>query len=407
MRILICSNQLPNKSHSTVTYMNLVLTKHLVSNGHDVFFAAISSNRNFFLDENKIDKDIKNIFNFKNFFWSQKKYNPFFLIIKKIFLFNLTDFFPRLKNLKVFERILKWSRPDIIITWGSHDIIFGFNLININLDAAIVADSPDLTIKYKKTFLKERFLIKLFFYFYFHFIYSIKVKLLILSNFKKNKKIFFTSNYENERFKFLGLKNSKFIRNLVPDLGFSKNFKKKDISKKIKILMFGNMHGTATLCGLKYFNDEIFYRLKRTGEDFDVSICGKLSENSLGILTISKEKNVFLRGFVKDLKKAILETDIVLVPTPVTLGIRVRIAYAWTVGACVIAHEANQKGMNDLIDGYNCILGKNAKDLVYKIILAKKNFFLRKKIINNARRYYEKNFDNDKWFNNFSKELNL
>lgn len=145
--------------------------------------------------------------------------------------------------------------------------------------------------------------------------------------------------------------------------------------------MFGNMHGTATLCGLKYFNDKIFYRLKKTGENFDVSICGKLSENALRILTISKEKNVFLRGFVKDLKKAILETDIVLVPTPVTLGIRVRIVYAWTVGACVIAHEASQKGMNDLIDGYNCILGKNAKDLVYKIILAKKNFFLRKKLL--------------------------
>lgn len=407
MKVLVCSDQLPNKSHSTVTYMNLVLTKHLINKGHDVFFAAINSNKKFFLDRNKIDKNIKNSFFFKNFYWRQKKYNYFLLIVKRIFRYNLADFFPRLKNLKVFEKVLKWSRPDLIIIWGSHDIIFGFNMININLNAAIVADSPDLTVKYKRTFLNENFFIKIIFYIYFYFIYSIKIKLLIKNNLKKVKKIFFTSNYEDKKFKSLGLKNSQFIRNLVPDLGFAKNLKKNNKLKKFKILMFGNMHGTATLAGLKYFNDKIFHKLTSTGEDFEVSICGKVSKKALEILTISREKNVFLRGFVKDLKKAISQADVVLVPTPIVLGIRVRIVYAWTIGACVIAHEANQRGMNDLIDGYNCILGKNSDDLVSKIILIKNNFFLKKKIIINARKYYEKNFNNDSWFSKFSKELNL
>jgi glycosyltransferase involved in cell wall biosynthesis len=87
-----------------------------------------------------------------------------------------------------------------------------------------------------------------------------------------------------------------------------------------------------------------------------------------------------------------LAADVVLVPTPVEIGMRVRIAVAFGYGCCVVAHTANQAGIPEMKHEQNVLLGADGLSLARQVERACNEPALRKNLGRQARATFEEYF---------------
>ena len=101
--------------------------------------------------------------------------------------------------------------------------------------------------------------------------------------------------------------------------------------------------------------------------NFEVHIVGGFFETLPVKLKLSLTKsNIFIKGQVNPINDEINSADIFLVPTPIELGIRVRIITGFSFGSLIVAHTANKAGIPELEHGHNCLLSDNPKGLAQK-----------------------------------------
>ena len=63
-----------------------------------------------------------------------------------------------------------------------------------------------------------------------------------------------------------------------------------------------------------------------------------------------------------------LAADVMMVPTNIPLGIRVRIITAWSFGCPVVAHRANASGIPEMQDGENSLLADTDTQLANGVV---------------------------------------
>ncbi len=198
----------------------------------------------------------------------------------------------------------------------------------------------------------------------------------------------------------MGVPQMGFQRNLAPDFGGidwrSKRDKYKE-KRKFRIMILGKITTTVNDIGLRYFADKIAPELIKnlTGE-YEVHICGS-GTPSPDLASKLSHKNIIFRGFIDDLSNELLSTDVFLIPTPIKLGGRVRVSYAWSAGCCVIAHEANNFGLVEMKNGENAILGKNGKQFTNAIEYLYKNPNEARKMEDASRKAFETYYNDKKW----------
>ena len=189
----------------------------------------------------------------------------------------------------------------------------------------------------------------------------------------------------------LGLNNVSYLQTPVPnenDLSFRKQ-------ASFRILLVGHLRGIATLSGIEYFIDKIYPILVlNLGEtNFEVHIVGGFFETLPDKLKLSLTKsNIFIKGQVNPINDEINSADIFLVPTPIELGIRVRIITGFSFGSLIVAHTANKAGIPELEHGHNCLLSDNPKGLAQNIIDVYNNKFDTFNIRFKSRQTYEQYF---------------
>jgi hypothetical protein len=161
-----------------------------------------------------------------------------------------------------------------------------------------------------------------------------------------------------------------------------------------KIILLGALHGTATVLGLKVFAEDVYPRLcsSMSPGDFEVHIIGA-GEWPSEVVDISRHANVHRRGYVENLADELLSSGILVVPVPITLGIRVRILTGLSFGQCIVAHEANAAGIPELVSGENCLLAASGSEMVEMIGRLYRDPLLRRKLENGARITYLKCFE--------------
>jgi glycosyltransferase involved in cell wall biosynthesis len=140
-----------------------------------------------------------------------------------------------------------------------------------------------------------------------------------------------------------------------------------------------------------------------------INIVGKYKLPKYLSKILNTYKSVRIKGFVKNLQNLIRSSNVVLLPTPIVLGSRPRAIFSWSAGSCVIGHKSNQDSLPFFKNNYNCLLGNSSDEIVNHILSIKKKPSLRKKIIFNARKTFEKEFSVSKWKKEFTKitKLNL
>ena len=103
------------------------------------------------------------------------------------------------------------------------------------------------------------------------------------------------------------------------------------------------------------------------------------------------------RGFIPDIDEALLSAPVFLClnnATPFKVG-HTRYLHAWTLGSCVIAHRDAALSMPEIVHGRNALLGSNPEEIAELIILAARDFALRRQIGEGGWKTYDTHFRAD------------
>lgn len=160
-----------------------------------------------------------------------------------------------------------------------------------------------------------------------------------------------------------------------------------------RILMAGELRGTPTRIGLKFFAEQMMPHLDETigAGKYEVHICGRGSLPPR-ILKSLDHPAVRFRGFVPDIEQEFLGASVVLTPTPISLGARTRVAEGFGYGCCFVAHQAEVPGMPEMIHGESCLIGSSGRELVELCASALQDDDLRRRIEAGARGSFEANY---------------
>lgn len=143
-------------------------------------------------------------------------------------------------------------------------------------------------------------------------------------------------------------------------------------SEKFKILHIGHLQGIATISGVDLLVTEVLPILKKKiGEDkFEINLVGGHFEALPKKLQklIKEDPCINVLGQVTPADSVFCENDILIVPTPIELGIRVRIITGFSFAIPIVAHIANTKGIPEMQHNENSMIGNNASSLADAII---------------------------------------
>lgn len=194
-----------------------------------------------------------------------------------------------------------------------------------------------------------------------------------------------------------GGNNCKYYRTPIPDPYENKEIPLSYITSrsKFKIVHIGHLQGIATLSGIEILANQILphldrligsinYELHLVGGEFD-SMPKKL-KNKL------QHPSVIIRGHINPADDEFKTANVVLVPTPIRLGIRVRILTAFSYGSCIVTHIANKSGIPELVHSNNCMLSSTGQGLANACYELYNNPKFSNEISLNARATFEKYF---------------
>ncbi|MBF0466755.1 MAG: glycosyltransferase family 4 protein [Nitrospirae bacterium] len=202
---------------------------------------------------------------------------------------------------------------------------------------------------------------------------------------------------EADMFRGVGVKRCEYFRTPVMDpLPYHKAVAKPE---KFKILHIGHLKGIATLMGVDLLAKEVLPALSTLLPEgsYEVHIVGGFFDSVPERLkqSLRSDPHVLVRGYVDSAEEEFLSSQVVIVPTPVVLGIRVRIINAFSLGCAVVSHKANKAGIPELEHGYNCLLGGDGMELAKQCAALYNDPVLMSKLQKNARDTYEKSFSTE------------
>lgn len=181
----------------------------------------------------------------------------------------------------------------------------------------------------------------------------------------------------------------------------------KPLNKKPVIMMCGHMRAISTAVGIEFLAFDILPEMrKRLGKDgFELRLLGRYFETLPMVIQgeIKKYSEVKILGFVDSIEEEYQKADLLLVSTPIRLGIRTRIVNAFAEGICVVAHSASSSGIKELVDNENCLMGDCGEVIVDKIIEVTRNQQMIDRIRENAYQTFYKYFE----INQSSKIINV
>lgn len=165
--------------------------------------------------------------------------------------------------------------------------------------------------------------------------------------------------------------------------------------RTFRILLIGHLRGTATLAGLRLFAAETLPRLHELFDagSFEVHVVGGFVDSLPDDLRSQLIRGgVEFRGQIDPADEEFFRSDVVLVPTPITLGIRVRILVALAHDCVVIAHTANGAGIPELAHNSNCLLARDGLELAEMCRKVFVSPLLAEKLSKGGRRTFESYF---------------
>ena len=184
----------------------------------------------------------------------------------------------------------------------------------------------------------------------------------------------------------------KYLQNMWPnyssDISFNYQQIKENKFRKIKIIAnVGNMQATGNSLGLYTLASEILPRMKELLEEgsFEFNLYGR-GEPFPFLKKLLKDPHIKIKGFVKDLDKEIVNSDIFLVANNskrFKVG-HTRFLHAWALSSCVVAFQDSSLAMPEIKHQYNALLAKDSNELCSYIVECSFNKKLRSRLGKNG-----------------------
>ena len=192
----------------------------------------------------------------------------------------------------------------------------------------------------------------------------------------------------------------EYVPNTWPDMfGPSWAEQRRQAEKERAVLgILGNISGvtqTGNLFGLRYLASHVLPLLEHglNGLDWEINITGGGTlPNDLADAFVRPKVNV--KGFVRDLDFEILANPIFLLLNnagPYTGGYT-RVIYAFSSGACLIAHRSLAESMPEVEHEQNALLGETPEDIAELVERACRDSNLLRTIGSRARNTYEQRY---------------
>jgi glycosyltransferase involved in cell wall biosynthesis len=399
MKVAFLYNAIPNREHSTATYCAFLLLKAMVDRNCDVQAVLLLSQDSSICDdatsERWLEELKKLMITIHVLPWETPKL-PSSNFIRKLTTPRVVDFFPQATLMPRLSKFLKGLSPDVIFIWGNWPVLAAIYGADIAPKFAFMGDLPFESVYYRS---RTPFVSKIALFspkiLYSRTVIPYALRKITIRMLSRCNFVALTAAHYAEKLRRLGLSNCRYLPNIVPDWGGEDWLERRQqcpANNRFKILLVGHVESTANLSGLYLFADKILRILnRRLGDSFEVHICGK-GEVPRDLRTKLAHPLVYLRGFVDDIVSELLNSDVFLVSTPIKVGVRVRIAYAWSLGCCVVAHQSNISGLPELRNGENALLASNGEGLAYQVIKAYDDRGLRLRLGFDGRKTYENHF---------------
>jgi glycosyltransferase involved in cell wall biosynthesis len=165
------------------------------------------------------------------------------------------------------------------------------------------------------------------------------------------------------------------------------------LAARPRILLIGHLRGTATLDGLDVFLTEVLPILEYTfGPDgFEVRLAGGYDPPPELAAALDRP-SVTRLGHLENAEQEFLSAHVMVVPTSIELGTRVRILSAFSCACAVVAHSANALGIPELVDGENVLLADRGADLADGIARVLRDDDLRRRLEDGGRATFDRSF---------------
>jgi len=128
----------------------------------------------------------------------------------------------------------------------------------------------------------------------------------------------------------------------------------------------GNLRSTGNTFGLLFLGREIVPALERElGDGFSLDVFGPSTPRPLVAAALDRPQIRF-RGWVDDIDQEIAASGVFLIANNNCDDFRVghtRVLHAWSLGACLVAHEGIALAMPEIVHGENALLGSSAEEL--------------------------------------------
>lgn len=164
--------------------------------------------------------------------------------------------------------------------------------------------------------------------------------------------------------------------------------------RKPKIVTaISHLGATSTSAMLHMLATQVLPRLERMlGPDgFEVHVIGE-GQPPKALAKMLPRPSVILRGRVEPADPEFLSADVLLIPTPIVLGLRLRIITGMSFGCCIVAHTNEALNIPELIDGQNALMASSGAGLAEAVVRAIRDPALRRQLGVNARKTYEAHF---------------
>jgi hypothetical protein len=165
-------------------------------------------------------------------------------------------------------------------------------------------------------------------------------------------------------------------------------------SRRAGIHILGNvgaLAATGNLYGMTYLADRVLPLLdgRLAGLDWTVNICGRF-ELPPALDGLRRHPHVAIRGFVPDIDEEVLGNPIFLLLNNAGpyAGGYTRVIFAFSSGACLIAHSRLAQSMPELAHDRNCLLADTTEGIAGLVAAAATDPVLRNRIGEAARRTY-------------------
>ena len=195
-----------------------------------------------------------------------------------------------------------------------------------------------------------------------------------------------------------GVPHALYLRTPVPDAAgpkwesLRKEKRAQRASGKHRVLVIGDLATTSTSSGLRSIVHAVLPRLVADfGDGFELRLVGggvPPEDIAAGL----QRPYVSFAGRVVPADSEFLGADVMLVPTNIPLGVRVRIITAWSFGCPVVAHQANASGIPEMKRGENCLLADSDAGLAEAVSTSLRDEGLNARLSYGGRATFEKFF---------------